>query len=77
MKRNVIFLLAVICLMITLPAASQKYKADSDTLKLNKELVEVSNDVASLTAELTIAQNNLPGYLAKADKAKSDAAHTA
>jgi CHASE3 domain sensor protein len=77
MKKNVLFLLAVICLMITLPAASQKYKSESDTLKLNKELVEVSNEVASLTAELTIAQNNLPGYLAKGDKAKTDAARTA
>jgi len=77
MKRNVLFLLAVICLTVSLPAASQKYKADSDTMKLNKELVEVSNDVASLTAELTIAQNNLPGYFAKADKAKTDAARTA
>jgi chromosome segregation ATPase len=71
------FLLAVICLTAALPAASQKYKSGSDTVKLNKEWVEVSNDIAELTAELTIAQNNLPGYKTKADKAQTDAQSTA
>ena len=77
MKKSVLFILAVICLTVSLPAASQKYKSASDTGKLNKELVEVSNEVAELTAEITIAQNNLPGYVTKADKAKTDAAGTA
>lgn len=77
MKRNVLFLLAAICLIASLPAFSQKYKSASDTTKLNKELVEVSNEIAELTAELTIAQNNLPGYVSKAAKAKTDAQGTA
>lgn len=77
MKRNVLFLLAVICLTASLPAASQKYKSASDTVKLNKEWVDVSNDIAELTAELTIAQNNLPGYKSKAEKAQTDAHTTA
>jgi chromosome segregation ATPase len=77
MKRNVLFLLASICLVASLPAASQKYKSASDTTKLNKEYVEVSNEIAELTAELTIAQNNLPGYMSKAAKANTDAQGTA
>ena len=77
MKRNVLFLLAAICLMASLPAASQKYKSGSDTIKLNSELVKVSNEIAELTAELTIAQNNLPGYVSKAEKARTDAEGTA
>lgn len=77
MTRNVLFLFAFTCLIISLPAASQKYKSASDTTKLNKELVDVSNEIAELTAELTIAQNNLPGYKSKAVKAQTDAQGTA
>lgn len=77
MKKNVLLLLVAACLAASLPAASQKYKSASDTFKLNKEWVEVSNEIAELTAELTIAQNNFPGYVSKADKAKIDAQGTA
>ena len=77
MKRNVLYLLAVLCLTMSLPAAAQKYKSASDTIKLNKEWVEVSNDIAELTAELTIAQNNLPGYESRAIKAQTNAQSTA
>jgi len=77
MKKNVLFVLTAICLMASLPAFSQKYKSASDTVKLNKDWVEVSNDIAKLTAELTIAENNLPGYKSKAEKAKTDAQGTA
>ena len=77
MKRNVLFLLAAICITASLPALSQKYKSGSDTIKLNKEIVEVSNDIAELTADLTIAKNNLPGYASKAEKAQTDAQGTA
>jgi hypothetical protein len=77
MKRNVLFLLGIICLTTSVPVAAQKYKSASDTIKLNKEWVEVSNDIAELTAELTIAQNNLPGYKSKSDKAQTDAQTTA
>lgn len=77
MKRNALFLLTVICLMASLPVFSQKYKSASDTVSLNKEWVKVSNDIAEITAELTIAQNNLPEYRSKAEKAKIDAQGTA
>jgi chromosome segregation ATPase len=77
MKRNVLFLLAATCLLASLPAASQKYKSASDTVKLNKEWLKMSNEIAELTAELTVAQNNLPEYESKAAKAKTDAQGTA
>jgi chromosome segregation ATPase len=63
--------------LLSLPGFSQKYKSASDSVNLNKEWVKVSNDIAELTAELTIAQNNLPGYRSKAEKAKTDAQGTA
>ena len=77
MKRNVLVLLPAFVLLASLPALSQKYKSGSDTVKLNAEWVKVSNEIAELTAELTIAQNNLPGYQSKADQAKTDAQGTA
>jgi DNA repair exonuclease SbcCD ATPase subunit len=77
MKRNVLFLLAGICLVVSMPAASQKYKSASDTVKLNEEWVKVSNAIAELTAELTVTQNNLPGYVSKAAKSKTEAQVTA
>lgn len=67
----------MIFIISSLPAFSQKYKTAADTVKLNNEYVEVSNDIAGLTAKLTIAQNNLPGYLGKANNAVSDAKTTA
>jgi chromosome segregation ATPase len=75
MKKNFLFLPLLVCMVAGLTASSQKYKSASDTVKLNKEWVDVSNDIAKLTSELTIAQNNLPGYNSKAVDAISDA-HT-
>jgi DNA repair exonuclease SbcCD ATPase subunit len=77
MKKNMFYLFVLLFMMATLPALSQKYKTGADTVKLNKEWVEVSNDIAELTSKLTIAQNNLPGYNSKADKAVSEAQGTA
>ena len=68
---------AVIFIMASISAFSQKYKTAADTVQLNKEYVEVSNDIADLTSKLTIAQNNLPGYKNKASEATSDAQSTA
>lgn len=59
------------------PVLSQKYKTASDTIKLNRELVKVSNDIAELTSKLTIAQNNLPGYHTRAGEATSEAQKSA
>ena len=71
------FLPAVIFMLAGMSAFSQKYRTTADTVKLNKEYVNVSNDIADLSSKLTIAQNNLPGYNDKANAAVSDAQSTA
>src|SRR3954452_14201979 len=70
-------LLAIIMVISASTVYSQKYKTASDTVKLNKEYVEVSNDIAELTSKLTIAQNNLQGYHTKAGETTSDAQNSA
>lgn len=77
MKKFMFYVPAILLMMIALPAISQKYKSASDTVKLNKEWVEVSNSIAELQAKLTIAQNNLPGYNNKVGDAVSDAQNAA
>jgi len=76
MKKIKYLVPAMVLTMATFSAFSQNYQTASDTVKLNKEYVEVSNDIADLSAKLTIAQNNLPGYNTKADAAVSDAQNT-
>ena len=73
MKKIMYFLPAIVLMMAGISAYSQKYTSAADTVKLNKEYVEVSNDIAELTSKLSIAQNNLPGYNSKAGNAVSDA----
>ena len=77
MKKIKFLLPAVILILASWPAFSQKYKTAADTIKLNKEYVAVSNAIADLTSKLTIAQNNLPGYHNKVDKAVSNAQNSA
>lgn len=77
MKQTKVFLLAGLALFFASTVYSQKYKTAADTVKLNKEYVEVSNDIAELTSKLTIAQNNLPNYHAKAGEATADAESSA
>jgi hypothetical protein len=77
MKSNRFLLVVLLCVIASLPSVAQKYKSASDTVKLNKEWVDVSNDIAELTAQLSIAQNNLPGYQSKSAQTKSDAQETA
>lgn len=60
-------------LLTGISAFSQKYKTVADTAKLNKEYIEVSNDIVTLTAKLTVAQNDLQAYQNKANAAASDA----
>ncbi|MFI5158662.1 MAG: hypothetical protein ACHQF4_07330 [Sphingobacteriales bacterium] len=67
------FVFSVILLTISASVSAQKYKTPSDTVKLNQEYVKVSNDIADLSAQLSIAQNNLPGYQSKANTATGDA----
>ena len=72
--KNKIYVVCFLSLMVTgLTAYTQVYKTAADTVKLNKEFAEVSNDIASLSAKLTIAQNNRPGYQSKARTADTDA----
>jgi chromosome segregation ATPase len=72
--KNKIYVGCFLTLMVTgLGAYGQVYKTTADTVKLNKEFTEVSNDIATLNAQLTIAQNNMPGYQAKAKTAESNA----
>jgi chromosome segregation ATPase len=73
MKKNI----RLLCLLLVfLPSASvfaQKYKTAEDTIKLNKEYINLLNDLADLNAKLTIAQNDLPAYQAKVKGANKDA----
>jgi hypothetical protein len=77
MKQTKVFLLACLLLFSASAVYAQKYKTAADTIKLNKEYVEVSNEIAALTSKLTIAQNNLPGYHTKAGEATSNAESSA
>ena len=70
---NKIYVLCFVALMTGITSSAQVYKTAADTAKLNKEFTEVSNDIASINAKLTIAQNNLPGYQSKARTADSNA----
>ena len=76
MKKS-IYLFCFIMIMTGFQVYSQKYKTVDDTARLNKEYVNVSNDIADLNAKLTIAQNNLPGYKSKAIAAGTDADNAA
>src|SRR4028119_2088833 len=73
MKTMNFLLTAFVLIAFSSPVFSQKYKTASDTVKLNKEYVNVSNDIADLTSKLSIAQNNLPGYHTRAGEATADA----
>lgn len=77
MKQTKTILLASLLIITASTAYTQKYKTAADTVKLNKEYVEVSNDIAQLTSKLTVAQNNLPGYHTKAGATTSDAQSSA
>jgi len=72
--KNKIYVVCFLTLLATsFTAYTQVYKTATDTIKLNKEFTEVSNDIADLTAKLTIAQNKMPGYQSKASAAESNA----
>ena len=72
--KNKIYIVCFLTLMMTgFASYGQVYRTAADTVKLNKEFTEVSNDIATLSAQLTIAQNNMPGYQSKAKTAESNA----
>lgn len=64
-------------LIIVLFVATTAVLAQTDSLKRSKEYVKVSNSVATLTAQLTVAQNNLPSYQRKVEQAMAEAQTTA
>ena len=70
-NRTIVCFVALMATCFT--GYTQVYKTVEDTVKLNKEYTEVSNDIANLTAKLAVAQNNMPGVQAKADKADEHA----
>ena len=65
-------LLIALVFVFGLSSFSQKYKSYADTVKLNQEHVSISNDIAELTAKLTICKNNLPDLKKKALDAHAD-----
>lgn len=69
MKFLSYLLFSVILLSSAIPVFAQKYKTPADTVKLNEEYLKIKNDIVDLTAQLTVAQNNLPGYQSKANTA--------
>lgn len=73
MKQTKFILTGGLILLFASTVYSQSYKTAADTVKLNKEYINVSNDIAELSSKLTIAQNNLPGYHTKAREANSAA----
>ena len=66
-------LLIIALSVFSFAAFSQKYKSLADTIKLNKEYLDVTNDIVKLKAKLEIAQNELPVLKAKAVSAHADA----
>jgi uncharacterized protein DUF6520 len=77
MKKIKLFLPAMTFVMASPSAFSQKYNTAADTVKLNKEYIEVTNAIANLTSKLSIAENNLPGYHNKVNEAVSKAGNSA
>jgi chromosome segregation ATPase len=72
--KNRLYVLSFLTLVsFSFTAEGQVYKTAQDTVKLNKEFTDVSNDIANLSARLTVAQNNMPGYQSKAITAESNA----
>ena len=69
MKTGIRLFYLLAMLLPATSAISQKYKTAEDTGKLNKEYVNVQNDLADLNAKLISAQNDLPEYQAKVKNA--------
>jgi hypothetical protein len=76
--KNRIYTVSFLSLMfIGFTTHAQVYKTAEDTVKLNSEFTEVSNDIASLTSRLTIAKNDMAEYQSKVHKADAQAQEAA
>lgn len=73
MKKVFIPLYSFALIMLSISAHAQVYKTFEDTIKLNKEFTDISNEIANISAKLTVAKNNMPGYKAKAEAAETTA----
>ncbi len=73
MKSSVYALLFFVAMLVTSAATAQKYRTAADTIKLNKEYLQVTEDVSSLTLKLSEAQSDLPGIVARAGSAENKA----
>lgn len=76
MKQHLL-LSAILILLVTLKTDAQQYKSVADTGQLNKEYVDVSNEIAALTARLDAAQNKISRYQRNASESASDAHQSA
>jgi hypothetical protein len=72
MKKRIRISYLLMLLFPALSVCAQKYKSVEDTVKLNKEYVNLLNDMADLGSKLFIAQNDLPGYQSKVKGAGID-----
>jgi hypothetical protein len=77
MKTSLYLMLLFTSMLIGGSVTAQKYKTPADTIKLNKEYLAVSNEIADLTAKLTQAQNDLPGIRERAGEADTKAQNAA
>ena len=77
MKLSIRLFLILAITLSAFTGFSQVYKTAEDTVKLNKEFTEVSNDIANLTAKLEVTQNNMPGVKSKAMTAETNAQEAA
>ena len=73
MKKHLLLISAFLFMIAVQTASAQKYKTVNDTIKLNKEYLSVSEDIADLTKDLAAAKDKLPGYQRKASDKTSDA----
>jgi uncharacterized protein YaiL (DUF2058 family) len=77
MKLKVHVFSFLVLMLFGFSGYTQVYKTVADTVKLNKEFADVSNDIATLNAKLEVAQNNMPGIKSKATSAETSAQEAA
>lgn len=77
MKKILRITSILLLLLSTAPAFAQKYKKAQDTVKLNKEFLEVSLDLIELNEKLQKAEADLLVYRSKSEEANTDAANAA
>ena len=73
MKKIIYSIALPLAFFVSQPAYSQQYKTVEDTLKLQKEYLELSTDIVSINQKLSDAEENLKKYQAKVVHKDSDA----